>query len=65
MIVERHAAAALLTYKPPRKEKKELSIDPRHAAILDKLAVKSGLFKADIARRLIDQAIAQDEMVGG
>lgn len=65
VIVERHAAAALLTYKPPRKEKKELSIDPRHAAILDKLAVKSGLFKADIARRLIDQAIAQDEMVGG
>ncbi len=64
-IVEKHAALALLTYKPPRKEKKHLLIEPRHADILDKLAIRSGLFKADIARRLIDEAMAKDVDVRG
>lgn len=64
-VVEKQAALALLSYKPPRKEKKHFVIDPRHAEILDKLAVKSGLFKADIARRLIDEALANDRSLTG
>lgn len=65
LILEKHTSLTLLSYKPPRKEKKHLLIDPRHAEILERLAVRSGLFKADIARRLIDEAMARDEVVGG
>ena len=59
-IIEKHAALALMSYKPPRKEEKHLSIEPGHADILSKLAVQQGLRKADIARRLIEEAMASD-----
>lgn len=65
MVIEKNAALALLTYKPPRKEYKHFTITPRHTEILEKLAVRSGLFKADIARRLIDEEIASDRVLGG
>ena len=64
-ILEQHASLVMLNYKPPRKRRKHLSIDPKHADILDRLAVRSGLLKADVARRLIDEAMAKDEVVGG
>jgi len=64
-IIEKNAALALLTYKPPRKEKKHFTIDPRHAEVLERLAVRAGLFKADIARRMIDEAIANDRSLSG
>lgn len=64
-ILDKHADLALsTTKKPPRKEPKHLLLEPRHAEILDKLSVRYGLFKADIARRLIDAAMEQDDMVG-
>ena len=64
-ILEKHAGAALANYKPPRKHLKALSIDPRHVEILSKLATKHGLFGYDMARRLIEEAIAPDKVVGG
>ena len=64
-IVEKHAFLALMSYKPPRKEEKYLTIEPGHADILTRLATQQGLYKADIARRLIEAAMAGDEVVGG
>lgn len=65
LIVEENAFSELPNAKPPRKETKHLLINPKHAAILDKLAIRSGLYKADIARRLIDEAMVREEMAGG
>lgn len=64
-ILEKQAALALLAYKPPRKRRMSFSLNPKNAEVLDRLAVKAGLFKADIARRLIDEALANDRSLGG
>ena len=64
-VVEKHAVLALISYKPPRKERRHLSIEPEHAVALARLANQQGLCKADAARRLIEQAMALDEAVGG
>lgn len=64
-VIEKHGAIVLTSYLPPRKETKHFRIEPRHAELISRIAMRQGLPKADIARRLIEEAMAQDEVVGG
>ena len=64
-IISRYAVTSSATRKPPRKRRQDVVLDSRHVALLDRLALEQGLFRADVARRLIDAAIAEDRMVGG
>lgn len=61
LVVERHAQSAeTLPRRPIRKVRSHFWMKPEHLVILDRLAVKWGVFRSDVARRLIGQALAED-----
>lgn len=47
-----------------RKARPHLSIKPEHLALLDGLALRLGLSRSDVTRRLIDDAQADDPWTG-
>lgn len=59
-IVERYAEIARHAPRSPRKDRCHVSISPEHLTILNKLSVMWGLSRSDVARRLIDGAVASD-----
>lgn len=46
--------------RPTRKVRKHFSMSPAHVAFIDRLSVKWGIPRSDVARRLIDEALAKD-----
>lgn len=60
-ILEQRAIGMGTTERPPRKARKHFSITEPHLALLDRLTVRLGLKRSDVARRLIDWAMAEEQ----
>lgn len=60
-IVERYATVVFLTpSRTPRKARRNFWLQPEPLALLGQLVAQQGLDKSEIARRLIDAAMADE-----
>lgn len=59
-IIETQAEVASDQSSSSRKARTTLTLEPAQLALLDRLALKLGLSRSDVARRLIDHAQAND-----
>lgn len=57
------AEVATLPIKPTQKARRHLWIEPRELEILNRLSIKWGVSKGEVARRVIDAAIAEDVLI--
>lgn len=63
-VIERSLEAIRIeASQPAQKIRKHLTVEHAHIAFIDSLAIKWGLPRSDVARRVIDMALAEDQTV--